>query len=266
MFTFHTGVRYRHLLVVQGDIPPFTTVPPHDHIEKDVSAFRQDYFISTAWKELIQKADTVLAEHPVNINRRKNGLLPANAIWPWGEGKMPQMPTLQDKFSFSGGMISAVDLLKGIGVNAGLSVVDVPDVTGFIDTNYKGKADAALEILKNDDFVFVHLEAPDESGHQGSIKNKLKAIEDFDEKIVGYITRKLDEKRVDYRAVVTMDHFTPIALRTHTAEKVPVILYDSRNRKDNPLKFCEKTVSEHAVPVLEHGYKLINTLFEKPCR
>ncbi len=149
------------------------------------------------------------------------GKNPATLIWLWGEGRMPSAPTLTERFHITGSMISAVDLLKGLGVVGGLSVIDVPGATGYIDTNYEGKAQAALEALTTQDFVFVHVEAPDEAGHQGSLAAKLQAIEDFDSRIVAPIYRALEQRVEPFRMVVTMDHYTPLAVRTHTREPVP---------------------------------------------
>ena len=267
IFRFHAGVSYRHLLVYRGELVPLKTVPPHDYIEQDVSSFRRDYLSHQSWKELLEKADAVLGNHPVNSKRTSAGKLPANSIWPWGEGRMPQMPTFQERFGLNGSMISAVDLLKGIGVLAGLDSIDVPGATGYLDTNYLGKAEAALKALEEKDFVFVHLEAPDESGHQGSIANKIQAIEDFDLKIVAYITERLRRQAVDFRAVVTMDHYTPISLRTHSTDPVPTLLYDSRERSPGSgLAFSEKSAASlSTVPLLGNGHHLINKLLQLPC-
>jgi len=242
MFSFTAGILYRHILIVKGSYPEMDTVPPHDYIEKDVSAPWQRYQKDKQWKELLQKALLVLADHPVNKKRIEEGKNPANGIWLWGEGKLPSMPTLHEKFGISGGLISAVDLLKGLGVNAGLEVIDIPGATGYIDTNYKGKADAALKCLENNDFVFVHVEAPDEAGHRGILKDKLQAIEDFDAKITAPIIRGLEERGEDFRVIATMDHYTPLSLRTHIDNPVPVLLYDSRKTDNGSgLTFSEKT-------------------------
>lgn len=267
IFRFSPGISYRHLLTVTGPLPGFTTEPPHDHIGKDVTSFVQDYYQDEKWKELLQKASKLLAAHPVNLAREKAGKHPANAIWPWGEGKMPQMPTLVERFGIQGSMISAVDLLKGLGVNAGLSVINVPGATGYIDTNYEGKAQAALQALESQDFVFVHVEAPDEAGHQGSTKDKIQAIEDFDDRIVAPIVQGLQTSNVDFRVVVTMDHFTPLALRTHTSEPVPTLLYDSRRTQNGSGKtFCEKSALEQQEAKqnqLDNGHDLVKKLLEK---
>ncbi|MDJ0621461.1 MAG: cofactor-independent phosphoglycerate mutase [Desulfocapsaceae bacterium] len=264
IFRFYPGVSYRHLLILRGFLPGFKTVPPHDYIDQNISSYHQAYFQESTWAAMLTEAEAILAEHPVNRRRLDAGLLPANGIWPWGEGTTPTMPSLFERFGIIGSMISAVDLLKGIGTFAGLDIINVPGATGFIDTNYEGKAQAALDALKSQDFVFVHLEAPDESGHQGSIDNKIQAIEDFDQKIVDGITKELLSKNVDFRAVITMDHFTPISLRTHTSDLVPTILYDSRRYKTGTgLPFSERATSENDTEILANGHRLINKLLEQ---
>ncbi len=227
-FHFHAGVSYRHILLVQGDYPQMNTVPPHDFTGRDVSAPWARYRAHPQWAAILKKAQAILADHPVNASRVAAGKNPANAIWLWGEGKLPTMPTLAERFGISGSLISAVDLLKGLGVNAGLSIINVPGATGYLDTNYAGKAQAALDSLRCQDFVFVHVEAPDEAGHQGLLQEKIQAIEDFDRKVVGPILQGLRKSGEDFRLIATMDHFTPLCLRTHTATPVPTILYDSR--------------------------------------
>ncbi|MDK9707267.1 MAG: cofactor-independent phosphoglycerate mutase [Desulforhopalus sp.] len=263
-FHFKPGVSYRHLVVFKGEHPGFITVPPHDHIEKEVTAFWQDYLAQPAWRELLDKTGKLLADHPVNLARIAAGKNPATQIWLWGEGKMPSVPTLPERFGISGSMISAVDLLKGLGVVGGLEVINVPGATGYIDTNYEGKAQAAIDALKTGDFVFVHLEAPDESGHQGSLTNKMTAIEDFDRRIVRPIITDLRARHEDFRVVVTMDHFTPLALRTHVSDPVPTLLYDSRElQPGSGLPFSEKSCIEYDATVgnrLNAGHKLIDKL------
>ncbi len=228
IFHFYPGVSYRNLLVVKGAYPHFATVPPHDHIEKDVTRHWQGYLADAHWKKMLTQVQTTLSDHPVNHRRIQMGKRPATAVWLWGEGRMPSAPTLRQRFNITGSMISAVDLLKGLGVIAGLSVLQVPGATGYIDTNYEGKAMAAIKALQSEDFVFVHVEAPDEAGHQGILADKIRAIEDFDSRIVRPIVTSLQDDHQDFRLIVTMDHFTPLALRTHTSEPVPTLLYDSR--------------------------------------
>ncbi len=264
IFRFHAGISYRHLLVVRDQVPLPETVPPHDYIGKDVSDAWQAYLDITAWRDLVLTADAILADHPVNRNRTAAGLLPATSIWPWGMGTSPTMPTLTERFGISGTMISAVDLLNGLGVYAGLEIVRVPGATGYIDTNYEGKAQAALTALQDRDFVFVHLEAPDEAGHQGRLDHKIQAIEDFDARIVAPITATLDQRREPYRVIVTMDHFTPLALRTHTDEPVPALLYDSREPWPEAIHpFDEQLIKDPTRPLpLTPGHRMLEVLLQ----
>lgn len=224
---FYPGVSYRHLLVVDHINGDLTTAPPHDHTGRDVSSLWNGYIGHAVFGPLATKARAILADHPINLARVKAGRNPANAIWLWGEGKAPTLPTLQSRFEISGALISAVDLLKGMAVYAGMEVINVPGATGYLDTNYQGKADAALKSLENHDLVFVHVEAPDEAGHQGLIKEKIQAIEDFDQKIVKPIVDGMAGQ--DFRIAITCDHYTPIALKTHAAIPVPIVLFDSRS-------------------------------------
>jgi len=266
-FKLYPGINYRHILVVKGAYPDMDTVPPHDYIGKDVSIPWQRYMIDSAWETLVTKAITILTEHPVNTKRVANGRNPANGIWLWGEGKLPSMPTLKQQYGISGALISAVDLLKGLGVNAGLEVMNIPGATGYIDTNYKGKADAALQCLKKKDFVFVHVEAPDEAGHQGSLKDKLQAIEDFDSKITAPIIEGLRARGEEFRLIATMDHYTPLSLRTHIDNPVPVLLYDSRSTaKGCGLTYSEKNGdAQGALPegLLPDGETMMKKLLER---
>lgn len=229
LLRLYPGVSYRHLLVYRGEVPAgFTTVPPHDHSDQDVAGFFQAYRQIEAFPPLLARAERILADHPVNRERQRQGKRTANAIWLWGEGKRPAMATLEARFGIRGGLISAVDLLKGLGVLGGLTVVDVPGATGYLDTNYEGKAQAALDILEKDDFVLVHVEAPDETGHQGLVEEKVRAVADFDRRIVAPIVETMERRGEPFRLVVTMDHYTPIQRRTHEDWPVPMFLYDSR--------------------------------------
>jgi 2,3-bisphosphoglycerate-independent phosphoglycerate mutase len=262
-FHFHAGVSYRHVLLVQGDYPQMDTVPPHDFTGKAVTDPWARYRAHPQWAELLDKAQATLGAHPVNALRVAAGKNPANAIWLWGEGKLPAMPTLAERFGLCGSLISAVDLLKGLGVNAGLSIINVPGATGYLDTNYAGKARAALDSLRTQDFVFVHVEAPDEAGHQGLLEDKIQAIEDFDGKIVGPILQGLQESGEDFRLIATMDHFTPLCLRTHTVSAVPTILFDSRETESGcNLPFSERS-GEHEDNRLHNGIANGELLMEK---
>ncbi len=266
-FHFKPGISYRHLLVFKGEHPGFITVPPHDYIEKGVTELWQRYLDSPGWSELVRKCGDILKDHPVNQERLRKGKNPATHIWLWGEGKMIDAPSLTNRFGISGSMISAVDLLKGLGVIGGLDVIDIPGATGYIDTNYAGKAQAATQSLKEQDFVFVHLEAPDEAGHQGSLKAKIQAIEDFDARIVSPIINELRSQNEDFRVIVTMDHFTPLSLRTHVSDPVPTLLYDSREKEHGSGKsFCEKNCLVHDAEKnnsINEGHTLINKLLEQ---
>ena len=264
LFRFCAGISYRHLLVVDDSISALNAVPPHDYIGKDVSDHFQAYLADPDWAPLLRKAQQILTDHPVNLRRIEEGKRPATSIWPWGSGKMPAMPSLKTRFNISGTMISAVDLLNGLGVCVGLDIARVEGATGYIDTNYEGKAAAALEALERQDFVFVHLEAPDEAGHQGRLDHKMQAIEDFDKRIVGPIVAALRERQQPFRVVVTMDHFTPLSLQTHTAEPVPAMIYDSRNTTNGSgLPLDERLLNGNNGRHLIAGYNLIEYLLEK---
>lgn len=225
--TLYPGISYRHLLVVEHDVDSLQTVPPHDYSDQDVSTYWQEYKKNPEIQAFILKSRAILHQHPYNIERLAQGLLPVTDVWLWGEGKAPVMQTMEELYKVKGALISAVDLLKGIGVYAGLDVIDVKGATGYLDTNYQGKVDAALASLDDNDLVFVHVEAPDETGHQGLLPEKLQAIEDFDAKIVGPILSRLREGEESFSVTVCMDHFTPVRLKTHTRHPVPVATYFS---------------------------------------
>ena len=226
--SFYPGISYRHLMVLHGSVPGLTTVPPHDHLDKDVTEFYNAYLQTDYLKVLLEKSAAMLADHPINRERIRQGKNPANAIWLWGEGGKPAMTTIPERFGLSGSLISAVDLLKGLGVCAGLAVPEVEGATGYIDTNYTGKVDAALQALELSDLAIVHLEGPDEAGHQGVLEDKIQAVEDLDAKVVAPIMQSLEQSGEEFRLVVTMDHYTPLSLRTHVDWPVPMLLYDSR--------------------------------------
>lgn len=222
---FYAGVSYRHLLVVGHEVEDLVTVPPHDHTGTDVSDYWRAYLHNPIFGPMVRRAIDILANHPVNLARIADGKPPANGIWLWGEGRAPILPTLKSRFGITGALISAVDLLKGMAVYAGMEVINVPGATGYLDTNYQGKADAALRALRDHDLVLVHVEAPDEASHQGLIPEKIRAIEDFDSKIVAPIVAGLEG--TDFRIAITCDHYTPIVMKTHAAIPVPIAIFDS---------------------------------------
>lgn len=256
----HPGVSYRHLLVYRGNCEGLQTVPPHDHTGQMVTEYWQRYQPYPALMELMEKARTLLADHPVNVKRRAAGKNPANGIWLWGEGKSPSMRTLKEQFGVTGALISAVDLLRGIGVCAGMEIIRVPGATGYLDTNYAGKAAAAIDALDRHDLIFVHVEAPDEASHQGELQLKLQAIEDFDRKIVQPIVEGLEARGIPFRLAVTMDHFTPLRIRTHSEPPVPLFIYDSRQPATGA-PYCESNAA--AAPLLATGRDFINLLLER---
>jgi len=244
--TLYPGISYRHLLIHKGMVPDsLTTVPPHDYMDQDVTDFYKQYLELDYLADLMKTSSAVLADHPVNQQRIAAGKRPANSLWIWGEGAKPAMEPLRERYGVSGSLISAVDLLKGLGVCSGLDVIEVEGATGYIDTNYQGKVDAALQALAERDFVLVHVEAPDEAGHNGSLKDKLQAIEDFDGKIVAPIVAEMERRQEDFRLVVTMDHYTPLARRTHEAWPVPMFIYDSRGlASPGCVAYTEKNVRD----------------------
>ena len=264
-YHFYPGIGYRHLMICKNSLSDLETMPPHDYIGQDVSEFWKRYMQYPELQLLLESAHTLLANHPVNKQREEKGLLSANAIWLWGEGKAPTIPTIEKQFGLKGSLISAVDLLKGIGIYGGLDIINVEGATGYLDTNYAGKTSAALKALSKQDFVFVHVEAPDEAGHQGSVPDKVRAIEDFDSKIVKPIFEGLQsmEGDPDFRLVVCMDHFTPISIRTHLDKPVPVLLYDSRQQgPESGLSYSEVN-GEKSNRLLSSGREFFNKLLQK---
>lgn len=223
---FHAGVSYRHLIIWNRGPESVTTRPPHDITGQPIAEHLPSGKRSDEVRELMEASKSILADHPVNRARIRDGKKPATQIWLWGQGRAMSLQSYAERYGLRGGVITAVDLIRGIGVLAGLSTPDVPGATGFIDTNYEGKVAAALRILEQDDFVYVHIEAPDECGHMGDAKLKTRAIEAFDKRVVGPIWQALEEKGEAYRLVVTMDHRTPIRVRSHTVEPIPAALLE----------------------------------------
>lgn len=215
----HPGVAYRHLLVWEDGPLAAETIPPHDVLDRNMAAYLNPDRIDPVVSVIRQSWD-ILRHDPVNLRRRTEGLSEANSIWLWGQGKALRIPRFKDRFGLKGGVISAVDLLKGIGVYAGLGPILVEGATGYLDTNYAGKAREAVAALKDLDFMFVHVEAPDEASHNGNVREKLQAIEAFDEKVVGGVLAGL-ASFPDYRIMVASDHFTPIVMKTHARDPAP---------------------------------------------
>jgi 2,3-bisphosphoglycerate-independent phosphoglycerate mutase len=217
--TIYQGVAYRHLLVWDNGPEDILTTPPHDVLDQNMAQYLNQYPDNPV-PSLIRSSWSILREHPVNAERKRAGLKEANSIWVWGQGKAPNLPLFKDTYSLEGGVICAVDLIRGIGIYAGFTPIHVEGATGYLDTNYLGKAEAALKALETQDFVLLHVEAPDEAGHSGNIQEKIEAIEAFDEKVVGTVLKGLKDFE-SYRILVTSDHFTPITKKTHTPEPTP---------------------------------------------
>jgi 2,3-bisphosphoglycerate-independent phosphoglycerate mutase len=269
-FEFYPGVSYRHLMVWRGAAGQFPGLdrleltPPHDIIGKGISPYlpvRREAPAGNAEGQLIalmEQSQRLLKNHRVNVDREKRGVLPGNSIWLWGQGRSPKMTTLKERFGMEGYVIAAVDLIKGIGMLAGLNVLDVPGATGYFDTNYAGKAAYALEALKTKDFVYVHVEAPDEAGHMGDVGLKVSCIETFDEKVVGPLLRGL-QSFDSYKVMLLPDHATPICLRTHSSDPIPFVIYGSAQKKpgSGADRFDEVSARQTGI-FIEKGHTLID--------
>lgn len=256
---FYPGISYRHLLVLSGGRGlDAKCTPPHDQVGQNVRDFLPGGRDSGLLIRLILDSKPLLKGHEVNRARAKEGKNIGNMIWPWAQGRAVSMPTLRELYNISGAMISAVDLLKGLGVCAGLEVIDVPGATGYLDTNYKGKAEAALNALESDDFVYVHVEAADEASHIGDIDTKIKAIEDFDRKVAGLILDGLAAFD-DYKVLLMPDHRTPIPLRTHTSDPVPFAVLSSNGIKDDVIEYNEFSVEAGSLGMVK-GHRIMNYL------
>lgn len=256
-FTFYPGVSYRHIMVWDKGPYDFTLTPPHDILERKVADYMPKGEGSEYIYDMMVKSYDILNNHPVNTAREKRGLKKANSIWIWGEGKKPLLSDFKEKYGLKGAVISAVDLIKGIGMCAGLDVIEVEGATGNVNTNFDGKAEACLKALDDGcDYVYIHMEAPDECGHRHEIENKVKSIELIDKKVVGRIRKALDENGTDYRMLVLPDHPTPLCLRTHTRDAVPYIIYDSTKDVSGVKTYTEETAKESGI-VINEGYKLI---------
>ena len=261
---FHPGISYRHLMVWSAGEVDAKCTPPHDIIDKDIS----DYLPKGAGGEflnsIMRESMEILQKHPVNRQRISEGKNPANSIWLWGQGRKPAFKPFREKYNIEGSVISAVDLMKGLGISAGLVSIDVPGATGYLDTNYEGKVRYALDSLKRRDFVYIHVEAPDEAGHMGNKNDKIKAIEDFDAHVVGPVLRGL-KSFGDHRVLLLPDHATPIELRTHTDEPVPFVLYDSTSprRTEGDVAYDENIAHEKGIYEFPDGYKLMDFFIMK---
>lgn len=258
-FHFHPGVGYRHLLVWKGGESELVATPPHDITDKAIGPYLPHGRGAEQINRLMRLSREFLADHRVNRERTERGLKPATSIWLWGQGRVPRIRKMMERFQIRGGMISAVDLLNGIGVYAGLEVLPVEGATGYIDTNYRGKAEKALSVLKELDLVFIHVEAPDEMGHEGNVEGKVKAIEDFDALVVGTILQGIGHLG-PFRIAVLSDHPTPLSLRTHVADPSPFAVLSSLagENQDRGMGFGEGTALR-AGNLISPGYRFMET-------
>lgn len=260
MFQYYVGTSYRHLLIWdKGSVVELT--PPHDILGKTIGEYLPK---ESLLLEMQKKSYEILNNHPINVARAAAGLNKANSIWFWGAGTKPILTSFEEKTGKKGAMISAVDLLKGIAVGAGMDNKIVEGANGQLHTNYEGKAQAAVDALTKEgyDFAYIHVEAPDEMGHQGSVERKVQAIEYLDERIIRYVKEAMDQSGEDYRMLILPDHPTPIEVRTHTSEPVPYLLYDSTKLQDNDWQYSEKCAAEGGI-YHPQGHELIDYLFSK---
>lgn len=264
IYKFYPGVSYRHCLIVDnGTTELGNMTPPHDISGKVVGEYLSKAETAAPLIRLMKKSYDILKDHPVNKKRIAEGKNPANSIWLWGEGRKPALEDFKEKNGVSGCIVSAVDLLKGIGICANMVTPEVEGATGYLDTNFEGKAEAGIEAFKNgSDLVYIHLEAPDECGHRCEPENKVKAIEIIDEKVLGAIKSYLDESGEDYRILICPDHPTPLNIKTHSSDPVPYLIYDSRKALSGVATFTENTAASTG-NFIEHGPSIMDKLLEK---
>lgn len=260
IYRFYVGTSYRHLTIWErGEVIDFAQ--PHDILGKVIGDYLPK---NSAFKEMMRKSYDILNNHPINVARKEKGLNKANSIWFWGAGTKPALTSFEEKTNKKGAMISAVDLLKGIAVGAGMKVIEVPGADGTLHTNYEGKAMAAVKVLLEEDydFVYIHVEAPDEMGHQGNVENKVKSIEYLDQRVIKLVVDEMKKEGVDYRMLIMPDHPTPIRCRTHTSSPVPYLLYDSTEEQNNDWLYNEEEAAKSG-NVVREGYTVINKLLSK---
>lgn len=263
-FQLYSGVSYRHCLIWNGGTTDVGTLtPPHDITGKPIKEYIPKHENAKKLYDMMIKSYDILKNHPINKEREKRGLRPANSMWLWGEGKRASLTPFKEKYGLSGSMISAVDLLKGIGKFSGMNVVDVEGATGYIDTNFEGKAQAAISEFENgQDFVYIHVEAPDECGHRHEIENKKRSIELIDEKILGPVLRYLDDSDEEYKILIMPDHATPLSLRTHTNDPIPYLIYRKNNEKSGNEVFNEKTCKSSGI-YIDKGHTLLEKMIKE---
>ena len=260
-FQFYPGVGYRHLMVWRGGEDGMTVTPPHDITGQEIAEYLPRGEGADRLIYLMNSSQMVLYNHPQYKKRAAENKLPANSVWFWGQGKAPKMESYRERFGLSGAVISAVDLIKGIGVYAGLEIVTVEGATGYVNTNYRGKADAALEALDRVDYVYLHVEAPDEASHSGNLKDKITAIERFDELVVGPVLEGI-KKFGEFRILCMPDHPTPVKLMTHTAAPVPFIIYSGEMEERQSQSGYDEDSAKATGLYVDNGFKLMETMMK----
>ena len=261
-FSFHPGVSYRHLLVWHNGRTQIEATPPHDITGQDVIGFLPKGDGAESLINLMNSSQMIFHNHPQLKRRSAQGETPANSIWLWGQGKAPAMDDFRSRFGLTGAVISAVDLIKGIGVYAGLDIINVPGATGYLDTNFRGKAEAALQALQERDFVFVHVEAPDEASHSGKLADKIQAIESFDEQVVGPVLEGMRQFG-DYRILCAPDHPTPVELGTHTSDPVPFLIYSGEQQEKVGVAGYDEFAAAATGIKVSQGFRLMEMLLGK---
>jgi 2,3-bisphosphoglycerate-independent phosphoglycerate mutase len=265
---FYAGVSYRNIMLIDknklgGDLSELKCTPPHDILDKKIDKYLPQGKGSEIILDLMNKSKVLLEGDEINKVRLDLGENPANMIWLWGFGEKPMVPNFKEKFNVSGSIISAVGLLRGIGLAIGIEVIDVPGITGYYDTNYKGKADYAIKSLERNDCIYVHLEPTDEAGHNGHIYEKIKAIENIDRKVIEPIVKHLEDKGADFRILVVPDHPTPITVRTHTADPVPFVMYGTGISNSEIDVYSERILKKRGIKEYEFGYDMAADFFMK---
>jgi 2,3-bisphosphoglycerate-independent phosphoglycerate mutase len=259
IFSFHPGVGYRHLLVWKGGEPELVATPPHDITGKAIGPYLPRGRGAEAVNRLMRLSREFLADHPINRERTRRKFRPATSIWLWGQGRVPRIKKITERFQIRGGIISAVDLLNGIGVYAGLELLPVQGATGYIDTNYRGKAEKALSALSELDLVFIHVEAPDEMGHEGNVEGKVKAIEDFDTQVVGTVLEGMGNLG-PHRIAVLSDHPTPLSLKTHVADPSPyAVLSSLAGENQSRGGYFSEAKASRAGNLISPGFRFMET-------
>ncbi len=260
---FYTGISYRHCILWENIPDNYPFARPHDIIGQRIGDYLPSGEAGEVYLELMKKSEEILRDHPINVGRRKKGLKAANSAWLWSPGKKPALPSFREKFGLKGSVVSAVDLIKGIGLCAGMEVLQVEGATGNYHTNYEGKAEAAMDAFRRgQDLVYIHVEAPDECGHRAEIENKVSSIERIDERILSPLYRYLMQSGEPFRIMTLPDHPTPVSLRTHTSDPVPFLIYDSEKKQKGADLFTEETAAAQSNFVPD-GTRLMELLLAK---